>query len=50
MGRDTAEINYAKITQLISTHTPAWGATSVVDRANSGEFISTHTPAWGATI
>ena len=34
---------------IISTHAPAWGATSVFTDPGDVVIISTHAPAWGAT-
>ena len=33
----------------ISTHAPAWGATTNALKISDSEDISTHAPAWGAT-
>ena len=34
----------------ISIHTPAWGATWVIEFERCDKPISIHTPAWGATV
>ena len=49
MGRDLSDAIGETEEKLISTHTPAWGATKLSSELSTNEGISTHTPAWGAT-
>ena len=50
MGRDRKYALGEIEDQNISTHTPAWGATSFRCFDYCRAEISTHTPAWGATL
>ena len=38
------------VTNWVSTHAPAWGATIAEAINNTPDEVSTHAPAWGATL
>ena len=38
------------MTPRVSTHAPAWGATTIGNADNVWWAVSTHAPAWGATL
>ena len=48
MGRDGLQCVDGRC-GLVSTHAPAWGATSSASLSYSFHKVSTHAPAWGAT-
>ena len=48
MGRDYVDV-WKDDTNIISTHTPAWGVTCAGRSKIYEVYISTHTPAWGVT-
>ena len=48
MGRDI-QCSHSKPGIKVSTHAPAWGATSVMALPPLSVKVSTHAPAWGAT-
>ena len=48
VGRD-ADRAGTSTQHVISTHTPAWGVTQIIDSLIDYLLISTHTPAWGVT-
>ena len=48
MGRDEEALAKQKAEQ-VSTHAPAWGATSYLYYIINSIDVSTHAPAWGAT-
>ena len=50
MGRDLLPVTFLLLPEVISTHTPAWGATNLMLFYWQSGRISTHTPAWGATL
>jgi len=49
MGRDKETIEKQVINYAVSTHAPAWGATSMAVDLQTFQQVSTHAPAWGAT-
>ena len=49
MGRDGLQCVDGRC-GLVSTHAPAWGATSSASLSYSFHKVSTHAPAWGATL
>ena len=48
VGRDTADMVHSLFIE-VSTHAPAWGATSEGGEEYYCTLVSTHAPAWGAT-
>ena len=49
VGSDTWDTK-GSFVEGISIHTPAWGATWVIEFERCDKPISIHTPAWGATL
>ena len=49
VGGDTVIGDVAEVQLVISTHAPAWGATTAKVLHQQPKIISTHAPAWGAT-
>ena len=49
VGRDLGALADHLDNRLVSTHAPAWGATSDHETGCFCTEVSTHAPAWGAT-
>ena len=49
MGSDTTQTT-AELSELVSIHAPAWGATEQRVLPLLSDIVSIHAPTWGATL